>query len=96
MSQLHYVFVQFGLHRDRLHEWFGACIALSGSCRDVKREAAIQSLAAHIVTEMTPAAGFRSHTDMFQDFQQRIHIPRSQIDNATMSAATSLMFNAQQ
>ena len=80
-SLMQYVFLQYGLWRDRLHQWFGLCIVKAPSCAD--QESAIMALADHTFTDLQDG-----HSEMFLALLDVLGLDRSDLQSTERSAAT--------
>ncbi|MBD2234742.1 iron-containing redox enzyme family protein [Phormidium tenue] len=80
---MHYVFLQYYLWRDRLHQWFGLCIVKAGSCTDPDQKRAIMSLADHTFTDLQDG-----HSEMYLEFLHELGLSDAEIQASRRSAAT--------
>lgn len=82
-SLMQYAFLQYGLWRDRLHQWFGLCIVKASSCTDSDQKLAIMSLADHTFTDLQDG-----HSEMFLELLQAFDLSESDLRLAQRSSAT--------
>jgi thiaminase len=82
-SLMQYAFLQYGLWRDRLHQWFALCILKASSCTDPDQKLAIMSLADHTFTDLQDG-----HSEMFLALLQALDLGESELQVAQRSPAT--------
>ena len=82
-SIMQYVFLQYQLWRDRLHQWFGLCIIKAGSCTDPDQKTAIMSLADHTFTDLQDG-----HSEMYLEFLNDLGLGDADIKASRRSPAT--------
>lgn len=82
-DMMHYVFLQYYLWRDRLHQWFGLCIVKAGSCTDPDQKRAIMSLSDHTFTDLQDG-----HSEMYLEFLHELGLGNAEVQASRRSAAT--------
>lgn len=82
-SLMQYAFLQYGLWRDRLHQWFGLCIVKAPSCTHPDQKLAIMSLADHTFTDLQDG-----HSEMFMELLQALNLDESVLQSTQRSPAT--------